>query len=155
MPSNMPAQTAIRTIFLHPERTYSLNDAASLLAMDVDEIQGWIDVGEIEPDEGTDGLHLPWSEVVALAMERWDQQTIEAALGDDVRNALPELRRLADLHVRVPQFEVVALTHLAARDGVTVDAIVDRQLLDLVGTQSHWLAAVIPGFTEAADWPDA
>lgn len=150
----MPTQTAIRTIFLHPERTYSLTDASSLLAMDVDEIQGWIDVGEIEPDEDEDGLRLPWSEVVALAMERWDQQTIEAALGDDVRNALPELRCLADLHVRVPQFEVVALTDLAARDGVTVDAIVDRQLLDLVGTESGWLGSVMAGFTEAADWPD-
>jgi len=47
----------------------------------------------------------------------WDQEEIEAALGDDLATAIPELLRLAELHVRIAQMEVIALEHVAAHDG--------------------------------------
>jgi hypothetical protein len=52
---------------------------------------------------------LPWEELVSFAMDFWEQADIEAALGADVAEALPELLRLADLEVRIPRLEVVAL----------------------------------------------
>lgn len=149
----VPVAATIRRLFLEPEHTYTLDAAAALLQMKVEEIQGWIDVGEIEPADRA-GLLLPWSEVVALAVELWEQDVVEAALGDDLPAAIPDLRRLTDLHVRVPQFEVVGLEHLAARQGTTVAAIVDGQLLDLMSSHFDWLRAVVPGFAEAIHWPD-
>ena len=51
--------------------------------------------------------------------------------------------------------EVVALGRLAARDGKSVDAVLARELLDLVSVHSPWLGREVPGFIEALAWPDA
>jgi len=61
--------------------------------------------------------------------------------------------RLADLEVRIPRMEVVALEKLAARDGKSVDTVLARELRDLMSAQSDWLASEIPGFTAALAWP--
>ena len=83
----------------------------------------------------------------------WDQEEIEAALGDDLGTAIPELLRLAELHVRIPRMEVVALEHVAARDGKTVSAVLGRELLDFVSVHAEWLSHDVPGLADALAWP--
>jgi hypothetical protein len=122
--------------------------------MSVGDVFGWMEVGELEGIESRDGIVLPWAELMSFALDFWEQADIEAALGADVAEALPELLRLADLEVRIPRLEVVALERLAARDGKSVDAVLARELRDLVSAQSHWLAREIPGFAEALSWPE-
>jgi hypothetical protein len=49
--------------------------------------------------------------------------------------------------------EVVALERMAARDGKSVDAVLARELRDVVSAESEWLAKEIPGFSAALSWP--
>ena len=144
----------IRDLFLHPLPTYSIAGAAIVLGMDVREVKGWVEAGELEGIDTENGLVLPWSEVVSFAMDLWSQEVIEEALGEDLAAVIPELVRLAKLEVRVPRFEIVALERVAGRDGKSVDAVVARELLDLVSLHSPWLAAEVPGFAEALQWPE-
>ena len=69
------------------------------------------------------------------------------------RCAIPELLRLADLEVRLPRLEILALERLADRDGKSVDAVLARELMDVVSAHSEYLATAIPGFTAALRWP--
>ncbi len=144
----------IRTLFLHPRPTYPLPDAAVLLGIDAHELGGWMESGELEGVDTDEGLVLPWEELVSFGMEWWSQEVVEAALGADVADALPELLRLTDLQVRIPRMEVVALERLAAIDGETVSAVLARELLDLVSLHSPWLSLEVPGFADALHWPE-
>jgi len=90
-----------------------------------------------------------------MAVEVWPQEELEQALGDEVTRVMPELVRLAELHVRVPRFEVVGMERLAAREGASVDDLVSRQLLDAVSAEGEWLIATVRGFGEALHWPVA
>jgi hypothetical protein len=47
-------------------------------------------VGEIDAVETDEGLALPWDEVVSFGMDLWSQEVVEAALGADVAEAIPE-----------------------------------------------------------------
>jgi hypothetical protein len=145
--------TLIRRLFLKPKPAYSIAEAADLLGMPAREVRGWIEAGEIEPLETVDGVVLQWSEVAAFAMELWSQEAVEAALGEDLAQAIPELLRLTALEVHIPRLEVLTLQRLAARDGKSVDAVLAKELLDLVSANSAWLASEIPGFVEAMSWP--
>jgi len=145
--------TRIRDLFLHPKRTYSISEAAKILAMPQRDIRGWMDVGELEGRDTPDGLVVPWDELISFGMGFWSPEVVEEALGADLAQALPELLRLTDLEVRIPRMEVVALERLAAADGATVSAVLARELLDLVSAHSEWLAQEIPGFAEALAWP--
>lgn len=128
-------------------------EAADAIGMSVEDVEGWMEVGELEGIDTRAGIVLPWAEIVSFAMGFWDQEEIEEALGADVANALPELLRLCDLEVRIPRMEVVALEKLAERDGKSVDAVLARELRDLVSAESEWLGTVIPGFEAALSWP--
>jgi hypothetical protein len=55
--------------------------------------------------------------------------------------------------VRIPRLEILALERLADRDGKSVDAVLARELLDVVSAHSEYLASSIPGFTAALRWP--
>ena len=143
----------IRRLFLEPNPSYSASDAAALLGMTSRELRGWVEAGELEAQQTRDGLVLAWEEIVSFAMGFWDQEEIEAALGDDLAATIPELLRLAELRVRIPRMEVVALEQVAARDGRTVSAVLGRELLDFVSTHSDWLSAVVPGYADALSWP--
>jgi hypothetical protein len=145
----------IRTLFLHPRRTYSLADAAALLGIDWREMRGWVDAGEIEGVETDTGLVVPWAELVSFGMESWSQEVVEEALGPDLAEAIPELVRLTELEVRIPRFEIVALERLAAVDGESVSAVLARELLDLVSVYAPWLSLEVAGFAEALSWPCA
>ena len=121
--------------------------------MSVEDVRGWMEVGELEGIKSCGVIVLPWEELVSMAMDFWEQADIEEALGAEVAEALPELLWLADLKVRIPRLEVVALEKLAARDGKSVDAVLARELRNLLSAQSAWLAKEIPGFTAAFAWP--
>lgn len=144
----------IRDLFLHPRPTYSIADAASVLGMDALEVQGWVEVGELEGVETASGVMLPWAEVVSFAMDFLSQEVIEEALGDDLAMVIPELVRLARLEVLVPRFEIVALERVAGQEGKSVDAVVARELLDFASMHSPWIGAEVAGFAEALQWPE-
>jgi hypothetical protein len=60
---------------------------------------------------------------------------------------------VADLEVRIPRLEILTLERLAGRDGKSVDAVLTRELLDVVSANSEYLATAIPGFAAALRWP--
>ena len=147
---------AIRHLFLSPSHTYALTDAAALLGMDVEDLRGWLDVGEIEGMQvGAAGpVVVPWSELVFFGMDFWSQEVVEAALGVDAAQAIPELVRLTEMEVRIPRLQVVTLERLAERDGGTVSGVLARELRDLVSVHAPWLSTEVAGFAEALAWPD-
>jgi hypothetical protein len=149
-----PTPTQIRDLFLHPRPTYSPAEVAEAVGMSVEEVWGFTAVGELEGIETADGVVMPWAELVSFSMDFWDQTDIEAALGAELAEALPELLQLSDLEVRIPRFEVVALERIAVREGRSIDSVLARELRDLVSAQSRWLAKEIPGFASVLSWPE-
>lgn len=147
------AATHIRRLFLEPKKTYSVREAADIFGMPLPDIHRWMEVGELEGVDSPRGVRLSWGEVASFGMDLWAQETIESALGADLADAIPELLRLADLEVRIPRLEILALERLADRDGKSVDAVLARQLLDVVSANSEYLATTIPAFTAALRWP--
>jgi len=145
----------VRSLFLHPRPSYPIADAAALLGMSWRDVRAWIESGELEGVDTDEGLVLPWAELVSFGMEFWSQEVVETALGADVADAIPELLRLAELEVRIPRLEIVALERLAAFDGKTVSAVLARELRDLVSVHAEWLATEVPGFAAAFVWPEA
>src|SRR3954453_6958478 len=140
----------IRELFLNPRPNYSPAAAAEAVGMRVEEEWGANAVGELEAGENGD---VPWAELVSFAMDFWDQAEVEAALGDDLADVLPELLQLAELEVRIPRLEIAALERSAVRDGRSVDAVLARELRDLVSAEFSWLCREIPGFAAALYWP--
>jgi hypothetical protein len=143
----------IREVFLHPRATYTAAEAAQAIGMSVDDVEGWMEVGELEGISVRGVVVLPWEELVSFAMGFWEQSDVEAALGAELAEALPDLLMLSDLEVRIPRMEIVALEKLAARDGKSIDSVVALELRDMVSAQSEWLSSVIPGFAAALSWP--
>jgi hypothetical protein len=154
-PTLSPTPTRIRRLFLDAKPTYTLAEAAELLGMRRRVVRGWMEVGELEGVETTDGVVLPWGELVSFAMGFWEPEEIEAALGAELAEAIPELLQLTDLEVRLPRMEVVALERVAAREGRSVSAVLSRELLDFVSAHAEWLSKVVPGFAAAFEWPPA
>jgi hypothetical protein len=122
--------------------------------MKAKELRGWVAAGEIESVETGGGEVIAWAEVVPFAIDLWSQDEIEAALGAEVAEAIPELLRLTELDVRIPRLEVLALEQVAMRDGRSVDAVLACELLDFVSAEAEWLNRKIPGFLEALAWPE-
>ncbi|MBV9068663.1 MAG: hypothetical protein JO093_07730 [Acidobacteria bacterium] len=143
--------TRIRELFLDPRPSYSPAEAAEAVGMAIEDVWGANALGELETDESGD---IPWAELVSFAMDFWDQEEVEAALGDDLADVLPELLRLDELAVRIPRLEIAALERIAVRDGRSVDAVLARELRELVSSESAWLSAGIPGFAQALNWPE-
>src|SRR5436309_8060527 len=114
------AVSRIRRLFLQPQRLYTYDEAAAILDWPVEEVEGWAEVGELEPDRTPEGWRIEWGELVSFAMGFWEQTDVEAALGAELAEALPELLRLRNLEVRIPAMEVVALERVAAREAKTV-----------------------------------
>lgn len=87
-------------------------------------------------------------------MDFWSQVTVEEALGADLAAAIPELLRLTDLQVRLPQMEVITLEKVAARERRTVEAVLASELLDFVSVHAEWLKEEVPEFATALAWPE-
>jgi hypothetical protein len=142
--------TRIRELFLHPRPSYSPAEAAEAVGMSFDDLWGLTALGELEADKNGD---VPWEELVSYAMDFWEQADIEAALGAELADVLPELLQLDELAVHIPRMEIAALERIAVRDGRSVDAVLARELRDLVSAESSWLCREIPGFAQALNWP--
>jgi len=145
-----PSPTRIRELFLHPRPSYSPAEAAEAVGMSMEELWGANALGELEADENGD---VRWDELVSFAMDFWEQEDVEAALGAELADVLPELLQLDDLAVRIPRLQIAALERIAVRDGRSVDAVLAREQRDLVSAESSWLSAAIPGFAQALNWP--
>ena len=143
------ATAHIRRLFLGPKDTYSDAEAAEILGMELVGLRKRMESGEVEAVRNCCGMTVCRKELISFAMDYWPQDAIEEALGADLAKGIPKLLRLADLHVRIPRFEILALECLAQRDGKSVDALLARELLDVVSAESNFLAAKIPGFTAA------
>lgn len=151
----MASAESIRTLFLSPKATYTIAEASAMLGMSVHEVRGWMAVGELEGCRGAEGDVIPWQELVSFGMDFWSQEAVEQALGARLAEAIPELLRLDDLHVRVPRLDILTLEQLARRDAHSVSTVLSHQLRDLTSAHSEWLAEQIPGFAEALAWPAA
>jgi hypothetical protein len=147
------APAHIRRIFLDPKDVYSDAEAAEMLGMELVDLQRRMESGEIEGVRNCCGMTVSRAELISFAMDYWPQEMIEDALGDDLGDAIPKLLRLASLEVRLPRFEIVAVERLAERDGKSVNAILARELLDVVSANSGYLATRIRGFKRALHWP--
>ena len=150
----MPSAQNIRTLFLSPKATYTIGEAAAMLGMSGEDVRGWMAVGELEGCPGADGDVIPWEELVSFGMNFWSQEAVEQALGARLAEAIPELLRLDDLHVRVPRLDILTLEQLARRDAHSVSTVLSHQLRDLTSAHADWLAQQIPGFEEALAWPE-
>jgi hypothetical protein len=151
--ARMATKERIRRIFLQPQASYGIAEAAELLEFSHEQIIQGIEVGDLAVDAHGELARLPWEEVALAAVERWPQHLIEAALGNDLQGTIPELVRLTELRVRVPQFNVVALGRVAQREGTTIDHLVARQLLELAVNEADTLDRSITGFSAAMRWP--
>jgi hypothetical protein len=148
------AAAHIRRLFLDPKDTYSDAEAAEILGMEPLDLKRRIESGELEGGRTCRCMTVSRKELISFALDHWPQETIEEALGDDLAKAIPKLLRLADLHVRIPRFEILALERLAERDGKSVDTVLARELLDVVSANSDYLGSNAPDLAAALRWPD-
>jgi hypothetical protein len=139
----------IRRLFLDPKDTYSDAEAAEILGIKPLDLKRRMETGEVEGVRTCCGMTVPRQELISFAMDFWPQETIEEALGDDLAKGIPKLLRLADLHVRIPRFEILALERLAERDGKSVDTVLAGELRDLISAESDYLPVKIPRFASA------
>lgn len=143
----------IRFIFLEPKPARALMTAAIMLDMSFREIKREVESGAIVAVSTGVGLRVSHEEMVAAAFRRWEQATIEEALGDDAARVLPEAIRLVELRARVPRYQRDMLHYFGRRDGLSVDAVLTRELEDVAASYSDELKREVPGFGEAMHWP--
>jgi hypothetical protein len=126
---------------------------AQLLGMTLKELKREIEDGVIVAVSTALGQRMAREELVALAMQKWEQSVIDEALGEDAPAVLPEAIRLAELRARVPRYQRTMLRVLAQREGTSVDAILTRELEDVVSAHAEELAAAMPELGMALAWP--
>lgn len=146
------ARTNIRDIFLSPRQSCALMTASLLLGMTLKELKREIEDGAIVAVSNRLGQRIVREELIAVAMQKWDQATIEEALGDEAAAVLPEAIRLVELQARIPRYQREMLRWFAKRDETTVDAVLSRELEDVACAHSEELAAAVPGFEAALAW---
>lgn len=148
-----PDPHSIRRIFLSPRPNVPLMTAADLLGMSLQELKRDIADGVIVAVSTAMGTKVSKEELIATAMRLWDQSAIEEALGDDAPRLIPEAIRLVELRARVPRYQRDVLRELARRDGTSVDAVLTRELDDVVSAHAEELAGVLPDLAAALAWP--
>lgn len=151
----MSIRQRVRQVFLRPRQVYTPAEAAELLGWTAGEMGEAIRGGDLEVIRTCSGQHVPWQEVAAMITAQHPQSVIEEALGREATSVMPELVRLAELHVEIPRYQTVMLTKLAERENLSVDELLSRHLLDLAGAESIWLSETIPQFSSAMRWPEA
>ena len=149
----MTTQERIRSIFLFAKTTYTLSEAGELLEHSEGEIITAVERGDLEITREHEMPRIPWSELTLAAVERWPQELIEASLGQDLSSVMPELVRLAELHVRVPRYGIVVAGRIALREGTSIDHVVSRQLLDLAVGEADQHERSVAGLGAAIRWP--
>jgi hypothetical protein len=147
-------RSRIRHIFLSPRPNFALMTAADLLGLTLKELKREIEDGAIVAVWTAIGERMTREELVAVAMQTWEQSVIEAALGKDARSVLPEAIRLVELRARVPRYQRDVLRALARREGTSVDAVLTRELEDVACAYRDELVGVLPELASALAWPD-
>jgi hypothetical protein len=142
----------IRNIFLSNRQSCALMTAALLLGMTLKELKKEIEDGAIVAVSTRVGQRIAREELIAVAMQKWDQATIEEALGDNAAAVLPEAIRLVALQARIPKYQRDMLRWFARRDETTVDAVLSRELEDVACAHAEELSAAVPGFEAAIGW---
>jgi hypothetical protein len=87
-------RSRIRHIFRSPRPNFALMTAADLLGFTLKELKREIEDGAIVAVWTALGERMTREELVAVAMQTWEQSVIEAALGKDAPSVLPRERRL-------------------------------------------------------------
>ena len=146
-------RSRIRHIFLSPRPNFALLTAADLLGMTLKELKREIEDGAIVSVWTAIGERMTREELVAVAMQTYEQAVIEDALGEDAARVLPEAIRLVELRARVPRYQRTMLRVLAQREGTSVDAILTRELDGVACAYSDELASAMPELGRALAWP--
>jgi len=81
----------IRSLFLQPKPRYTPAEAAEAVGWPVEEVLGWMEVGELEGTDTPHGEVLAWGELASFAMGFCEPEEIEAALGAEVVRELLDL----------------------------------------------------------------
>jgi hypothetical protein len=147
-------RSRIRHIFLSPRPNFALMTAADLLGFTLKELKREIKDGAIVAVWTAIGERMTREELVAVAMQTWEQSVIEDALGKDAPSVLPEAIRLVELRARVPRYQRDVLRALARREGTSVDAVLTRELEDVACAHRDELVGVVPELASALAWPD-
>jgi hypothetical protein len=147
-------RSRIRHIFLSPRPNFALMTAADLLGFTLKELKREIEDGAIVAVWTALGERMTREELVAVAMQKWEQSVIEAALGKDAPSVLPEAIRLVELRARVPRYQRDVLRALARREGMSVDAVLTRELEDVACAYRDELVGAVPELAMALAWPD-
>lgn len=148
-----PTPDRIRRIFLNPRPNTALFTAAELLGVSLVELRADIESGAIVATSTGIGLRVPREEMIAAAMRTWEQSAIEEALGEEAASVLPEAIRLVELRARVPRYQREVLVALAREEGSSVDAVLRRELEDVVCAHAEELAELVPSLRVALAWP--
>ena len=145
----------IRAIFLHQRPHVSIADATALLGWTRREMSEAIRSGEIEVTKTPLGAWIWREELWAKALEMWPLEAIDEALGADADRALPSPLRLADLHVRLPRYQITMLEYMAERDRTSVGNVLTRELDGVASANAEELSWSVIGFGGAMHWPDS
>jgi hypothetical protein len=147
-------RSRIRHIFLSPRPNFALMTAADLLGFTLKELKREIEDGAIVAVWTALGERMTREELVAVAMQKWEQSVIEAALGKDAPSVLPEAIRLVELRARVPRYQRDVLRALARREGTSVDAVLTRELEDVACVYRDELVVEMPELADVLSWPE-
>jgi hypothetical protein len=112
-----------------------------------------IDGGDIETVGTCSGTRIDIRELAEQALHVWPVVANEEALGREASLILPPGVRTRRFAARLPRYLIAALRCLAEENGESVEALLTRELHGLAWTNRARLAAAIPGFAEAANWP--
>jgi hypothetical protein len=144
----------ILDIFLHQRPHVSISAATALLGWTRREMSNAIRAREIEVTKTEIGEWVWREELMAKALEMWPHEVIEEALGTEAASVLPEARRLAELHARIPRYQIAMLTYFAEQHQTTIGDVLSRELEGVASANAEELSAAIPGFGVALGWPN-
>ena len=156
---------AIREIFLHRRPEYTVQQAASLLRLNLGEVLGMLERRELDAPVGRKRKQLggwkrsliSWKELASAALIRWPVVQVHDALGADANRVLPRLLRPVEMQsLRLPEYQVRLLETWAKREGVTVEQYLSDALLRVeVEADLNVIEKLLPGFREAMEFPGA
>ncbi len=120
--------------------------------MPLDNVHGWTEVGELE------GIDTIQRQILLGRAGRFRHGLLVSGNRRSSPRRRPRRRHPRPPPPRRPRsphppLEILALENLAEHDGKSVDAVLTRELLDVVSADSDYLATAIPGFTAALRWP--
>lgn len=150
-----PATTErIRSIFLHEEPYVTITEAARLLGWSRSAMDRAVRDGDIEVTTTCSGPRIAIRELADTALQLWTLPVIEQALGREAALILPPALRTRKLVLRLPAYQLAALTALAGEGNESIDTMLSRMFEELADIRRDLLEPVISGLAEAIAWPN-